>query len=180
MILLPLAYDCTATIILQFHASAMWASVFTEPSTIKFFMRVIFLMWKSEKLSPGNSYSSSGKGQYFKYVQVDPLGAIKRSSQPVWLGSLGTHTNTFNTRYLECFVGSAEPDCSVCECKCCGFPTWDGDAIEQAAWDWWVQRRTDPEKQSNYVLMSRKKKHRHLLPRLFEKWSKARDRAGAR
>lgn len=44
-------------------------------------MRVIFLMWKSEKLSLGNSYSSSGKGQYFKYVQVDPLGAIKRSSQ---------------------------------------------------------------------------------------------------
>lgn len=38
-------------------------------------------MWKSEKLSLGNSYSSSGKGQYFKYVQVDPLGAIKRSSQ---------------------------------------------------------------------------------------------------
>jgi len=47
---------------------------------MKSLMRITFLMWKSEKLSPGNSYSSSGKGQYF-HVQVDPLGAIKRYSQ---------------------------------------------------------------------------------------------------
>lgn len=112
---------------------------------MKFSMRVVFLKRKSEKIPLGNWYSSPGKGQYLKYVQVDPLTVIKRCR----LGSISTHTETFNSRYLGMLHRQS---CASLLCSWMQFPEM-GMHLEQ---DWCVQKVREEIWKDSQFIASRK------------------------